>query len=88
MYLIIISALIALFLWCASRGLKIIFNRKQKYTLLLLCLFSIILCHFNGSFKDMLNKYIIQMNLWIFYGYIPILLLVLSFIKRGKQNDE
>jgi spore germination protein (amino acid permease) len=88
MYLIIVSALIALFLWCSSRGLKIIFNRKQKYTLLLLCLLSIILCHFNGSFKDILNKFIIQMNLWIFYGYIPILLLVFTFFRGGKQNDK
>jgi spore germination protein (amino acid permease) len=88
MYLIIISSLIALFLWCSSRGLKIIFNRKQKHTLILLCLLSVIICHFDGSFKEMLNKYIIQMNLWVFYCYIPLLLLVLTFFKRSKQNDE
>ncbi|NYE07389.1 spore germination protein (amino acid permease) [Bacillus niacini] len=88
MYLIIISSLIALFLWCSSRGLKIIFNRKQKHTLILLCLLSVIICHFDGSFKEMLNKYIIQMNLWVFYCYIPLLLLVLTFLKRSKQNDE
>ena len=87
MYLIIISSLIALFLWCSSRGLKIIFNRKQKHTLILLCLLSVIICHFDGSLKGMLNKYIIQMNLWVFYCYIPLLLLVLTFLKRGKQND-
>lgn len=87
MYLIIISTLIALLLWCSSRGFKKIFNRKQKYTLLILCLLSVILSHLNGSFIDILNKYIIQMNLWIFYGYIPILFLVFTFLRRGKQND-
>ncbi|MFE5430890.1 GerAB/ArcD/ProY family transporter [Peribacillus simplex] len=88
MYLIIVSVLIALLLWCSSRGLKKIFSRKQKYTLLILSLLSVVLCQIiNDSFKDMLNKYITQMNLWIFYGYIPILLLVLTFLKRGKQND-
>ncbi|MGE7610317.1 GerAB/ArcD/ProY family transporter [Peribacillus frigoritolerans] len=88
MYLIIVSALIALLLWCSSRGLKKIFSWKQKYTLLILSLLSVVLCQIiNDSFKDMLNKYITQMNIWIFYGYIPILLLVLTFLKRGKQND-
>lgn len=87
MYLIIISTLIALLLWCSSRGFKKIFNKKQKYTLLILCLLSVILSHFNGSFIDILNKFIIQMNLWIFYGYIPILFLVFTFLRRGTQND-
>lgn len=87
MYLIIISTLIALLLWCSSRGFKKIFNKKQKYTLLTLCLLSVILSHFNGSFIDILNKFIIQMNLWIFYGYIPILFLVFTFLRRGTQND-
>lgn len=88
MYLIIVTVLISLLLWCSSRGLKKIFNRKQKYTLIILSLFSVVLCHFNGSFNDMLNTYITQMNLWIFYGYIPILLFVLTFLKRSKQNDS
>lgn len=88
MYLIIVTVLIALFLWCTSRGLKKIFNTKQKYTLITLSFLSVILCHFNGSFKEILNKFIIQMNLWIFYCYIPILLLVLTFLKRGKKSDD
>lgn len=87
MYLIIVTGTIALLLWCASRGLKKIFNRKQKYTLLILSLLSVVLCQLmNDSFKEILNKFIIQMNLWVFYGYIPILLLLLSILKRGNQN--
>ena len=82
MYLIIVSSLIALLLWCSSRGFKKIFSSKQNYILLILSLLSVVLCQIiNDPFKDMLNKSITQMNLWIFYGYIPILLLFITFKK-------
>ncbi|MGG0175616.1 GerAB/ArcD/ProY family transporter [Gottfriedia acidiceleris] len=82
MYLIIVSTLIALLLWCSSRGFKKIFSSKQKHILIILSLLSVVICQIiNDPFKDLLNKYITQMNLWIFYGYIPILLFVFTFKK-------
>ncbi|PEJ56692.1 hypothetical protein CN692_16265 [Bacillus sp. AFS002410] len=82
MYLVIVSSLLALLLWCSSRGFKKIFSSKQNYILLILSLLSVVLCQIiNDPFKDMLDKYITQMNLWIFYGYIPILLLFVTFKK-------
>ncbi|MGG1675368.1 GerAB/ArcD/ProY family transporter [Neobacillus sp. NRS-1170] len=87
MYLIIVTSLIALLLWCSSRGLKKIFCKKQKYALLILSLLSVGLSQFiPESFKELLDKMITQMNLYIFYGYIPLLLLVFTILKRGKQN--
>ncbi|WP_413301895.1 GerAB/ArcD/ProY family transporter [Bacillus sp. 1P10SD] len=87
MYLIIVSSLITILLWCSSRGFKKIFNKKQKYILLILSLLSTIMCQLtNDSFLEILDKYVTKMNLWIFYGYIPILLLVFTFLKRGNQN--
>ncbi|MEH7334433.1 GerAB/ArcD/ProY family transporter [Neobacillus drentensis] len=87
MYLIIVTSLIALLLWCSSRGLKKIFCKKQKYTLLILSLISVVISQFiPETFKEMLDKMITQMNLYIFYGYIPILLLVITFLRRSNQN--
>ncbi|MGG3467017.1 GerAB/ArcD/ProY family transporter [Neobacillus pocheonensis] len=87
MYLIIVTSLLALLLWCSSRGLKKIFCKKQKYTLLILCLISVALSQFiTETFKEMLDKMITQMNLYIFYGYIPLLLLVFTILRRSNQN--
>ncbi|MDQ0201364.1 GerAB/ArcD/ProY family transporter [Neobacillus ginsengisoli] len=87
MYLIIVIALIALLLWCSTRGLKRIFNKKQKYFLLVLSILSVILSQLiNDQIKEILDKYVTQLNLWIFYGYIPILLLIFTVLKRGNQN--
>jgi spore germination protein (amino acid permease) len=87
MYIIIVISLLALLLWCSSRGLKKVFNKTQKTALLILCLFSVILSQFiKDPYKDMLDKIIIQMNLWLFYAYIPALLLLFTILKRGKKN--
>lgn len=87
MYLIIVTALMALLLWSSTRGLKRIFNKKQKYFLIVLSLLSVILSQLiNDQFKEILDKYVTQLNLWIFYGYIPILLLIFTVLKRGNQN--
>ncbi|UOE53498.1 GerAB/ArcD/ProY family transporter [Cytobacillus oceanisediminis] len=87
MYLIIVTALISLLLWCSSRGLKKIFNMKQKYALLTLILVSILLCQLtNEQFKEMLDNYITHMNLYVFYVYIPLLLLYFTLFKRGNQS--
>lgn len=87
MYLIIVTALLALLLWCSSRGLKKIFNKKQKYALIVLSIISVVLCQLiKDPYKDWFNQLITQMNLWLFYVYIPLLLLVLTILKRGHKN--
>ncbi|MEH7300343.1 GerAB/ArcD/ProY family transporter [Neobacillus drentensis] len=87
MYLIIVTALLALLLWCSSRGLKKIFNKKQKYALLILSFASVLVCQLiNDPYKDRFDQFITQMNLWLFYAYIPVLLLVLTILKRGNKN--
>ncbi|WP_223590392.1 GerAB/ArcD/ProY family transporter [Neobacillus bataviensis] len=87
MYLIIVTALISLLLWCSSRGLKKIFNQKQKFTLIIISLMSLALSQFiNETYKDLLDKFVTQMNLYIFYVYIPLLLVVYTFLKRGNNH--
>jgi spore germination protein (amino acid permease) len=87
MYLIIVSALLSLLLWCSTRGLKRIFKKKQKYFLIILSLLSVIISQLiNEQIKEVLDKIVTQMNLWIFYGYIPILLIIFTLLKRGKLN--
>ncbi|RBP95831.1 spore germination protein (amino acid permease) [Cytobacillus firmus] len=87
MYLVIVTALISLLLWCSSRGLKKIFNMKQKYALLIISLGSVLICQLaNEQFDAMLDKYITQMNLYAFYVYIPLLLLYFTLFKRGNQS--
>ncbi|MEH6954773.1 GerAB/ArcD/ProY family transporter [Neobacillus drentensis] len=87
MYIIIVSALLSLLLWCSSRGLKRIFKKKQKYFLIVLSLLSVILSQLiNEQIKEVLDKIVTQMNIWIFYGYIPVLLVLFTLLKRGKQN--
>ncbi|MFL6562018.1 MAG: GerAB/ArcD/ProY family transporter, partial [Bacillus sp. (in: firmicutes)] len=87
MYLIIVTALIALLLWCSTRGLKRIFKKKQKNFLIILSLLSVVISQLiNEQLKETLDKYVTQMNLWIFYGYIPILLIIFTLLKRSKQN--
>lgn len=87
MYLFIVTALLSLLLWCSSRGLKKIFPAKQKYILLTICLFSIIISQLiNESLRAMLDQYVTKLNLWLFYCYVPLLLLLFTLLKRGKQN--
>ncbi|MGG3564059.1 GerAB/ArcD/ProY family transporter [Neobacillus rhizosphaerae] len=87
MYLVIVSSLLALLLWCSSRGLKKIFNKKQKYTLIVLSITSVLLCQLiKDPYKDLFDQLITQMHLWLFYAYIPVLLLVLTMLKRGNKN--
>lgn len=87
MYLIIVSALLALLLWCSTRGLKRIFKKKQKNFLIILSLLSVVISQLiNEQLKETLDKYVTQMNLWIFYGYIPILLIIFTILRRRKQN--
>jgi spore germination protein (amino acid permease) len=87
MYLIIVTALIALLLWCSTRGLKRIFKKKQKNFLIILSLLGVVISQLiNEQLKETLDKYVTQMNLWIFYGYIPILLIIFTLLKRSKQN--
>lgn len=87
MYSMVVTALISLLLWCSSRGLKKIFNVKQKYALWVLILISVGLCLINNEhFNEMLDKYITQMNLYVFYVYIPLLLIYFTLFKRGHQD--
>ncbi|WP_260871609.1 spore germination protein [Bacillus sp. X1(2014)] len=87
MYLIIVTALIALLLWCSTRGLKRIFKKKQKNFLIILSLLSVVISQtINEQLYETLGKYVTQMNLWIFYGYIPILLIMFIILRRRKQN--
>jgi spore germination protein (amino acid permease) len=87
MYFIIVTALISLLLWCSSRGLKRIFNMKQKYALLILSLGSVLISQLgNGQAREILNTSVTQMNVYIFYIYIPLLLLYFTLFKRGKPN--
>ncbi|MEH7075709.1 GerAB/ArcD/ProY family transporter [Neobacillus drentensis] len=87
MYLIIVSSLLSLLLWSSTRGLKKIFKKKQKYFLIVLILLSVVTSQIiNEEIKGVLDKIVTQMNLWIFYGYIPVLLIIFTLIKRGKQN--
>ncbi|MBW3112550.1 spore germination protein [Bacillus sp. MCCB 382] len=87
MYLIIVTALIALLLWSSSRGFKKIFNMKQKYALLITSLVSVVICQFsNETVKEMINTSVTQMNLYIFYIYIPLLLIYFTLFKRGNQR--
>ncbi|MBT2728084.1 GerAB/ArcD/ProY family transporter [Bacillus sp. ISL-75] len=87
MYLIIVSALLALLLWCSTRGLKRIFKKKQKNFLIILSLLSVVISQLiNEQLKEALDKYVTQMNLLFFYGYIPILLIIFTILRRRKQN--
>ncbi|MEH6908371.1 hypothetical protein, partial [Neobacillus drentensis] len=64
-----------------------IFKKKQKYFLIVLSLLSVILSQLiNEQIKEVLDKIVTQMNIWIFYGYIPVLLVLFTLLKRGKQN--
>ncbi|HYK72862.1 MAG TPA: GerAB/ArcD/ProY family transporter [Pseudoneobacillus sp.] len=87
-YMITILALISLLLWSSSRGIKLIFQVKQKYPLLLLCLINVIGCQLLSD-RSLITKYqefISQINIWIFYVYIPILFLLFTvFEKRANQ---
>ncbi|MDR0140099.1 GerAB/ArcD/ProY family transporter [Metabacillus idriensis] len=87
MYAIIVTSLIALFLWCSARGFKKLFHIKQPYILLFLLVASGGITQFiTEDLKNLLDNFIIYMNLYIFYLYIPILLLLFTFLKRGKKH--
>ncbi|MGM0829034.1 MAG: GerAB/ArcD/ProY family transporter [Bacillota bacterium] len=87
MYSVIVTALISLLLWCSCRGLKKIFNMKQKYALLILSLVSVLICQLsNETVKEIIDTSVTQMNLYIFYIYIPLLLLYFTLLKRGNQS--
>jgi len=87
MYLIIVTALISLLLWCSSRGLKKIYNIKQKYAFLFLSTVSVLICQLsNDNLRELLDKYVTLMNLCLFYVYIPLLLIYFTLLKRGNQS--
>lgn len=86
MYMLVIIALLAIFLWCGSRGLKLVFGVKQKYPLLILLLFNIAGCQFLTDSESITayQKWVSYLHLGLFYVYIPILWMILVIWKRSK----
>ena len=87
MYLIIVTALISLLLWCSSRGFKKIFNIKQQHALLIISIVCIFTSQLNNQqFRVMLDKFITPFNGYVVYVYIPLLLLYFTLFKRGHKS--
>jgi len=87
LYLIKIVAIITLMLWASSRGLKKIFNKKQKVPLLVLMCLSLVLCQLldNRYNLHLFLNTVSSISLGLFYLYIPLLWLVFLMVKKKKR---
>ncbi|SFB12163.1 MULTISPECIES: GerAB/ArcD/ProY family transporter [unclassified Bacillus (in: firmicutes)] len=75
-------------LWIASRILKKTVNLRQRKGVLFVSIFSLIVVNlFSGREQvNMLNNYLGKFSLYLNYGYIPLLFIVVSIMKRVKKN--
>jgi spore germination protein (amino acid permease) len=84
MYMVNIVAILVLMLWASSRGFKLIFNTKQKYSLIALLILSFVLSQFFED-RNTLNHFIdiiSRISVGLFYIYIPLLWLVFLLVKK------
>ncbi|MEH7514217.1 GerAB/ArcD/ProY family transporter [Gottfriedia acidiceleris] len=87
-FLIKVISILALGLWSASRGIKLIFKFKQKYILIAISLICIIACQLLDT-RYILNAFVdytSKMALWLFYVYIPLLSILYIFVKPGRST--
>ncbi|MEE6453221.1 GerAB/ArcD/ProY family transporter [Gottfriedia acidiceleris] len=87
-FLIKVISILGLLLWSTSRGLKLIFKWKQKYTLLLISLICLIICQFLKTRYQIntFTDYISRFSLYLFYIYIPIFSIIFMLTKSGKAS--
>ncbi|WP_420488383.1 GerAB/ArcD/ProY family transporter [Gottfriedia acidiceleris] len=87
-FLIKVISILALLLWSTSRGLKLIFKWKQKYTLILISVISFIVCQLLktryqiNTFTDYTSK----IALYLFYFYIPLFSIIFMLTKSEKTT--
>lgn len=87
-FLIKVISILALLLWSTSRGLKLIFKIKQKYTLILISVITLVVCQLIQTRYQMNTfvDYISKISLWIFYIYIP-LFSILYMITKSRRTS-
>jgi spore germination protein (amino acid permease) len=84
LYMVNIVAILVLMLWASSRGFKVIFNIKQKYSLIVILIVSFVLSQFFENLYT-LNRFIdiiSRISVDLFYIYIPLLWLVFILVKK------
>ncbi|PGS48448.1 GerAB/ArcD/ProY family transporter [Bacillus sp. AFS041924] len=87
-FIIKVISILTLLLWSTSRGLKLIFKWKQKYTLILISLISLFVCQLLKTRYEIniFADYTSRISLYIFYIYIPLLSIIFMFKKSGKAT--
>ncbi|UPM55554.1 GerAB/ArcD/ProY family transporter [Gottfriedia acidiceleris] len=87
-FLIKVISILALLLWSTSRGLKLIFKWKQKYTLILISAISFIVCQLLETRYEIniFTDYTSKISLYLFYIYIPLFSIIFLMTKSGKAT--
>ncbi|PET44471.1 spore gernimation protein GerH [Bacillus sp. AFS001701] len=87
-FLIKVISILALLLWSSSRGLKLIFKWKQKYTLILVSIISFIVCQLLETRYQInaFTDYTSRVSLYIFFVYIPLFSIIFMITKSGKAK--
>jgi len=87
-FLIKVISILALLLWGTSRGLKLIFKWKQKYTLILISVICYIVCQLLETRYQInaFTDYTSRVSFYIFYVYIPLFSIFFMIMKSGKAK--
>ncbi|WP_088066714.1 GerAB/ArcD/ProY family transporter [Gottfriedia luciferensis] len=87
-FLIKVLSILALLLWSTSRGLKLIFKIKQKYTLILISVIILVVCQLLDTRYQInaFTDYTSRAALWIFYIYIPLFSIIFMMIKSRRAS--
>lgn len=85
---LIILPNVCLSIWSASRGLKDVFARKQKYFLILVLIIAYISVNFTQTRKDInfLNDIVANTGFLIMFIYIPIMFFLTMIIRKIKEK--
>ncbi|WP_088011176.1 GerAB/ArcD/ProY family transporter [Gottfriedia acidiceleris] len=86
-FLVKVISILTTLLWSTSRGLKLIFKCKQKYTLIFISVISLIVCQLMETRYqiNLFTDYTSKISMWLFYIYIPLFAIIYTFIKPRRK---
>ncbi|WP_338750941.1 GerAB/ArcD/ProY family transporter [Bacillus sp. FJAT-52991] len=87
-WLFVILPNMCLYTWAATRGMKQLFNVKQKHSIigLVIALFLAVISFTDRQSMDQLTTFTENLGVYILYGYIPFIYFfqIISYKMRGK----
>jgi spore germination protein (amino acid permease) len=89
-WLFVILPNVCLGFWAASRGMKRVFNMKQKKAVVVFMVISYIICILLDTRQDIdqLNTFVSQVGFYIVYAYIPFLFILQMIVYKVRERKK